>query len=86
MRETLEAATHLMTKLLDAVESLRSMPQRCRVVPELRDIGVADYRERLVGPYRIVFRRRGSVLEIVAVVDGRRDLSDLLMQRALFRG
>ena len=43
----------------DRIESgatrLESLPQRCRVVPELRDFGISTYRELIIPPWRVVF-------------------------------
>ena len=59
------------------------MPLRCRLVPELEAEGIDGYREHLVGPYRVVFAVRGSRAVLLTVLDGRRDLGELLIARAL---
>jgi len=82
-RDSPDAAAHIAAKLLKRIDTLASLPARCRVVPELRALGVRDYRELLVKPYRIVFRLERRSVGLVAVVDGRRDLEELLIQRAL---
>lgn len=78
-----ETAERVGTKLLRRIEKLSQHPQRCRVVPELRDVGVADYRELIERPYRVFFRVSGKRVAIVGVLDGRRDLHELLLARAL---
>jgi len=78
-----EPALRLHEKLTTEIETLTTTPQRCRIVPEPRAVGVREYRELIVRPYRVCFRVRGRVVAIVGVLDGRRDLSELLMQRAL---
>ena len=59
------------------------MPRRCRQVPELLDIGLFEYREIIERPYRLVFRSAGREDVILAIFDGRRDLEELLIQRAI---
>ena len=54
-----------------------------RIVPELHAEGIDAYRELLVGPYRIMFGLRGTDVVMLAAVDGRRDLGELLIERAL---
>ncbi len=66
-----------------AIASLTTMPRRCRQVPELRDLGLAEYREVVDRPYRLVFRIVDRQVVILAVLDSRRDLEELLVQRAL---
>lgn len=53
------------------------------VVLELGAEGVTGYRELLVGPYRIMFAVRDTAVVILTVLDGRRDLGELLIERAL---
>lgn len=69
--------------LISRAESLGTRPGRCRVVPQLRAIGVTDFRELIVPPYRMIFRLDGRIAGVVAVLDGRRDLEELLLQRLL---
>jgi toxin ParE1/3/4 len=52
-------------------------------VPELREIGVTEYREVVRKPYRIVYFTVGRQVYVVAILDGRRDLEDLLARRLL---
>ena len=76
-------ALDLYANLREAVDSLALLPRRARIVPELRDIGLHDFREILVGPYRMFFRVEQQVVLLLGVVDGRRDLAELLFERAL---
>ena len=78
-----DAAVHVGNKILSQVDTLVQHPTRCRMVPELREVGVTEYRELIVRPYRIVFRIERKRVGLVAVVDGRRDLEELLISRTL---
>ncbi len=82
LRDRREAADRLAEKILGAVEALSHSPVRCRVVPELATIGIRDLREKIVGPYRAVFLLRERTVSIVALLDGRRNLAELLVERA----
>lgn len=65
------------------IASLANMPRRCRQVPELHDIGLLEYREIIERPYRLVFRIVDREVVILAILDSRRDLEELLIQRAI---
>jgi addiction module RelE/StbE family toxin len=54
----------VLRRLVAAVDRLETFPESGRVVPE-RDAG--DLREIIVRPYRIVYRLRPGVAEIVTV-------------------
>ena len=60
---------------------LDAMPQRGRIVPELRAVGVQTYRELVEGSWRIIYRYDDSNVYVIAVLDARRDLSSLLLER-----
>ena len=83
LRDSVESATDVHERIMAAVDALETMPRRCRVVPDLRAEGIDAYRELIVGPYRIVFGVRSTDVVVLAAVDGRRDLGELLIERAL---
>jgi toxin ParE1/3/4 len=62
-------------------DGLQNFPERGRVVPELRTIGVPHYLEVFHKPWRMVYKIQGREVWIMAVLDGRRDLADLLFER-----
>ena len=82
-RDGAEAAERLYAQITDGVAALETHPFRCRIVPELEAEGIETYRELLVGPYRLMFAVRQSEVVLLTAVDGRRDLGELLLERAL---
>ncbi|MBI4582865.1 MAG: type II toxin-antitoxin system RelE/ParE family toxin [Planctomycetes bacterium] len=83
VHDSLERAYHLLAKLEERCGSLGSFPHRGRIPPELKFLGVLEYREVLFKPYRIFFRVEKLNVFVYAVLDGRRELSELLQQRLL---
>ena len=80
-RDGVAHSARLHRKLHPAIGKLVRNPRRCRVVPELRDVGITVYRELIVRPYRIPFRIRDRDVVVLAVLDGRRDLEEILLAR-----
>jgi len=74
-------AHRLLLGLRSKADSLERSPQRGRVVPELASTGTRAWRELIVKPHRILYRIRNNIVLVGAVVDGRRDLEDLLLER-----
>lgn len=71
-RDSLARAVRFVDALIDHAEtSLAENPRSGRVVPE---ISHPDMRELLVRGYRIVYRIKGDVLEILTVFEGHRRL------------
>jgi len=76
-------AEKLLDELEQAVISLEHMPERGHVPDELRRISVFGYREIHLKIYRIIYEIIGYDVFVHCVLDGRRDLQDLLQQRLL---
>lgn len=59
------------------------MPERGSYPKELLRLGVREFREIILKPYRIVYRVRGESIYIYLIADGRRDMRTLLSRRLL---
>ncbi len=82
-RDSPANARRVMQRLHGRVESLGSLPERGRTVPELLDLGLRAWRELIERPYRIVYRISGDGVIVEVVFDGRRDAASLLRDRLL---
>ncbi len=82
-RDCVDSALHVYDKLMEEIDTLITHPERCRIPPELKQIGVSEYRELIVSPYSVFFKIRENCLGIIAVLDRRRDLGELLIARTL---
>ncbi len=80
---SIERAMEVYEGLRRNIATLKIHPRRCRRVPEFRRLGLEEHRELLSPPYRIFFRLRGRTLLLLGILDSRRDLEELLVQRAL---
>lgn len=57
------------------------MPLQGRIVPELRYYGVLTYRELIRPPWRIIYKTEENKVWVLAVIDGRRNVEDILLDR-----
>jgi len=78
-----EKAERLSLNIEQAILSLQTMPLRGHYPPELERLGILDYREIFFKPYRILYEVAGESVFIHCVLDGRRDLRDILQSRLL---
>jgi plasmid stabilization system protein ParE len=78
----LGVASAVDAKLERAISSLSAMASRGRIVPELRSERGPEFREIISGTYRIIYRIVEDEVWIVAIVDGHRDVDELLLGRA----
>ena len=61
--------------------SLYMFPERCRIVPELRDQGISQYHEMIIPPWRILYRISENRVCVLSVLDSRRNIEDILLKR-----
>lgn len=79
--ESVENALSILERLSERAASLSQTAERGRLVPELRVIGVTQYRELIERPWRLLYRIESERVMVLAVLDGRRDLDALLLER-----
>jgi toxin ParE1/3/4 len=79
--DSLDMALAVLDRLESRVAALGTHPERGRVVPELRALGVLQYQEIIERPWRILYRVQGTRVLVLAVLDGRRSVSNLLLER-----
>jgi toxin ParE1/3/4 len=83
LNDSPEKAEKLLDHLEQTMLKLETFPERGHYPPELERIGVREYREVFYKPYRIVYQIMKSEVFIHCVLDGRRDLQELLQNRFL---
>jgi toxin ParE1/3/4 len=83
LNDSIEQADRLFRALRRACFSLRTLPLRGHIPPELQDIGVSQFREIRFKPYRIFYSIDRTTVTIHCVLDGRRDMQTLLQERLL---
>ncbi|MBN1931897.1 MAG: type II toxin-antitoxin system RelE/ParE family toxin [Desulfobacterales bacterium] len=71
----------IFQKIKKKASSLYIMPEGCRIVPELKDQGVMQYRELMASPWRIIFRIAEIKVYVLSVLDSRRNIEDILLKR-----
>ena len=79
--DNIEAAFAVFDRIRERAAALHDLPDRGRIVPELHQNGIIQFRELIIAPWRIIYRLDGDYLYVMAVFDGRRNLEDLLLER-----
>ena len=74
-------ALKIFKKIKQKASMLFSFPERDRVVPELRDQGILQYRELIIPPWRIRYRISEKRIYVLSVLDSRRNIEDILLKR-----
>ncbi len=84
--ENPDNAVRILQKIKEKCALLYGNPLRGRVVPELNHHGIVTYRELIISPWRVVYRVEKKFVYVLAVIDGRRNLEDILLDRIIKGG
>lgn len=78
-------ADTLLDEVTAQIETLEHFPERGAIPKELQALGMTDFRQTLCGPYRLIYRVLDTVVFVIVIADGRRDMGALLQRRLLTR-
>jgi len=76
-------AMEVYEKIHERVVVTKTLPETGRVVPELTAIGVTDIRELIENPWRILYQVNGERVEVISVIDGRRNFEEVLYRKIM---
>ncbi len=79
--ESLDEAMKILERMRKKAVGLKGLPERGRLVPELKEQGIILYRELILVPWRMIYRISGKTVYVLAVLDARRNLEDILLER-----
>lgn len=74
-------ARRIYLAIKQKAEDLGEMPLQGRIVPELRYYSILTYRELINAPWRIIYKAEKNKVWVLAVIDGRRNVEDILLER-----
>lgn len=76
-------AYEVLSNIKEKALNLHSFPGRGRIVPELQDQGITQYRELIIAPWRIIYRISEEAVYVLSVLDSRQNVEDILLKRLL---
>jgi len=76
-------AKKVFKRIKDKTSNLYLFPERGRVVPELLEQGISKYRELAIPPWRILYRVSSKRVCVLSVLDSRRNVEDILLNRII---
>ena len=76
-------ADYVLEQIEKVFSSLSENPRRGVYPKELVSIGIKEYREIFFKPYRIIYRIIENNVFVLLIVDGRRNMQELLQRRLL---
>ena len=83
LNDSIESANKLLDALEDTCFTLEKYPERGHIPPELRQTGISNYLEIHYKPYRIIYEIDDKIIYIHSILDGRRNVQEILNNRIL---
>ncbi len=81
--ELMERADRLLDEVVTLAGRLATLAERGSIPKELEALGIREYREVVLGAYRIIYRVLDHRINVYVIADGRRDMQSLLERRLL---
>jgi len=78
-------ALKILQEIKKKASSLYTFPERGRVVPELQDQGISQYRELIVPPWRLIYRNEERKIYVLSLIDSRQNVEDILLKRLIYK-
>ena len=83
VNDSIQTANKLLDALEETCSKLERIPERGHIPPELRPTGIKKYLEIHYKPYRIIYEINKNIIYIHCVIDGRRNIQEILSNRFL---
>ena len=80
-RDRPSVARDILQDIRNRSESLRFAAEKGRIVPELERQGIGEYRELVISVWRLIYKITHRAIEVLLVVDSRRNVEDILLMR-----
>lgn len=78
-------AQNIFKKIKKKASNLYLFPSRGRIVPELKDQGITQYRELSIPAWKVIYKISEKDVDVLCVFDSRRNIEDILLQRLINR-
>jgi addiction module RelE/StbE family toxin len=82
-RDNPRTALKILGKIEARINSLDHFPYRGGYVPELLKRNIKDYRQLLESPWRIIYKVDNDIVNVILIVDARRNVQDILIERLI---
>ncbi len=82
-KDSINIAIEKYERIKEAAQRLDRYPEQGRIIPELLDQNIRKYREIIISPWRLMYKIEGNIVYVMAAIDGRRNIEDVLLKRQL---
>ena len=81
--DSIEIAEKKYEEIKEKAKNLYLFPEKGRIIPELLRNNITKYRELIITPWRLMYKMENYNVYIMAIINGRRNIEDILLHRQL---
>jgi len=74
---------NILKRIEEKISTLDHFPERGGYIPELLKNNIKDYRQLIESPWRIIYKINNNVVNVLLIIDSRRNTEDILMERLI---
>lgn len=82
-QDSIKIAIKQLKKIKEAAQQLITFSKQGRIIPELSKQNILKYHEIVISPWRLMYKIENNIVYVMAIIDGRRNIEDILLQRQL---
>ncbi|RLC00102.1 MAG: plasmid stabilization protein [Deltaproteobacteria bacterium] len=79
-----QTALKILSKIKERTSDFYLFPERGRIVPELQEQGISQYRELVITPWRLIYKIVERKIFVLAMIDSRQNVEDILLNRLIY--
>jgi toxin ParE1/3/4 len=76
-------AEKIYTKIINEVDKISENPEGRRIAPILREFGINYIHQINISPWIIFYKAENTKMEIISIIDGRRNLEEILYKKII---
>ena len=76
-------AIRIMDRIKTRIKTLENFPNKGSYVPELLAKNIKDYKQISEPPWKIIYKIDGKIVNVLTIIDSRRNLQDILVKKLL---
>ncbi len=81
--DSIDIAIKQYERIKETAKEIATFPKQGRIIPELQNENITKFREIIVNPWRMMYRIEENRILILVIIDGRRNIEEILMKRQL---
>ncbi len=82
-KDSVDIALKQYERIKDTSLEIGKFPKQGRIIPELQNENIIKFREIVLTPWRMMYRIEETRILILAILDGRRNIEEIMMKRQL---